>query len=208
MLALPAVCSLCHNRPMSEKDEPVGMLDRGRLSSTAAFVVLLVLLAAGLAFVLTRTTRTEPTPGPRSTSSQLPRDAPLTDAQALATFRELDKLRQQAFEERDLDLVEEVFTAFSPSATTLKQTVRRLRNQGVFPDERLRVLQERILANSEREVRVEQVIVLDIVFNDAQGRDITEEGGKERQKVHWVMRYEDSRWQLHDGLVVAARPLP
>lgn len=204
--ALPHFFSLATIHPMKEEKRRA---QSGALAPAAAFAILLLLIAAGAAaYVLTRTDEIGPAPAviPQGTTS--PPDHQLTDAEALAEFQRLDALRQRAFEERDLELLGRVFTETSPSAPALETTIRRFRAKGVFADERLRVVRETLVDNGPEEIRVEQVVVLDIVFKDAAGRDITKEGGKERQKVRWIVRYEDSAWRLHDGLIVAARPIP
>lgn len=171
------------------------------------FLVLLALLAGGIYLVnLARGGDREEPPATPAVSPEAVEDHSLTDAEAIARFKELDALRLRALEERRAQLLLRAFTSDSPAGDRLRESIRTLKAQRAFADERSKWLDLRIVRNSVHEIEVIQVLLVDVRFFDKGGRDITRTGRRERQRVKWTLRMERSEWLLHDAVIESARP--
>ncbi len=197
------ICPGCHNRFMSRRRD-----QRGDVAPLLVFAILLLVVAVVAAgIVLTRGGGEGADPAAAPTPTAPPTDHQLTDTEAIALFDRLDRDRRRALEERRLDLVDLVFTPNSPAAARLKRTIAILKRDAAFADERVQVIDRRVLSARADQIRIQQVALLDVKFADAEGRDITKKGGLERQKVNWTMRLYQDNWRLHEGVVIAARPV-
>ena len=199
--ALPAICSLCHNRPMTTSDQPERT--RGALSPLVAFAILMALVAAGAAYALTRPTTATPDPVTAPEPSPTPSDHQLTDAEAIARFKELDAVRVQALEKRTVRSLAEVATRDSPVVDRLKKTVADLRRNEVVVDELWRIRRVRVAENTSTQIRLVVNGVSNARFFDEAGDEVTEQSRRQFQTVECTMRLVASNWLLHDCTITA-----
>ena len=180
---------------MKSDDKP-----SGGLSPVKAFFALLALLVAiGGLFLLTRPTdESNPGPAPRSDNFAL------TDAEAIERFKELERLDFAAYEQRDATLLATIFTSDSPARRTALQEIQRLRRARVTPDVSSETKEIDIIQNEPEEIRLRQVVLLDVHFFDQAGKDVTTSGGLERQTLMWTLHKEASAWLIHDSELTAS----
>ena len=175
------------------------------LPPIAVFVVVLILVAAGATFLLTRASDGAPKPTSNPTPAPTPTNHSLTDAEAIARFKELDRMRIQAFEQVTLNWLGDVFTPNSPEKTRAAQTIRQLSADAVLMRHRpYRTVSLDVARNDSREIELQQEVILDIRFVTSDGTDVTEEGGRERQTVLWTLVLVDDRWLIEEGEVLRA----
>lgn len=172
-----------------------------------AILVAVVILVAGAALLLGSAPAELAEPATSPAASSPTPDIRLTDEEAIRRFRQLNSLRSRALEERRVDLLEDAFVAGGPAERRLARTISRLRQQRAFADEQLEVLRLSVVKNTDSEITVEQVSVLDVRFRDRAGNDITAESGRERQRTQWILRPQGASWLIYDGVIVEARPL-
>lgn len=175
-----------------------------RPSPVKVFVALLVVLGIVIAVVLL--TRS-PEPAPPATGSAQPADYSLTNAEAIARFKELDALRRQAYEERDPNLVPMVFTAESAIGETVDQEIRQLKEDHVLSKTKFFTKRISVIDSTSTLVRVRQVVVIDPKVVSEQGREVTTKGRIERQVIEWTLQRELGQWLIDDAVIVAAAPI-
>lgn len=164
------------------------------------FVILAAFLVAiGAFFWLTRS---GPSPDSEATptSATGSPDFSLTDAEAIARFKELDALRIDLLRNRDQSLLSEVFVSGSPAEKRLVRTLSLLRDERTFFRSRSKTMSLSIAANSGNVIEVTQVVLVYPRFVNEKGQDVTA-GRNERQTVDWEMRLFRDRWFLYDGLL-------
>jgi hypothetical protein len=170
------------------------------------FVALLAVV--GVVIVVALLTRTDqPTLPPGAAPPAAP-DYSLTNAEALARFKELDALRNRALEERDFSRLSEIFTPTSKAGERVRTSIRKLNRSGVHVSYRLETNQAKIIEAQPDVIRVEQRVVFDTSFADEAGNDMTIGGGLERQVIRWTLQRVGSVWLLDDGLIIKAKELP
>jgi hypothetical protein len=163
-------------------------------------------IGAAATYALTRPDESDPGRALGPAPSTSPPDNSLTGPQAIDRFKELDELRITAIEKRDERLLRQIFTD-GPAQRRVQRTIRTLRKQRAYADEQLQVLSTGVVSNTASEITVRQVALFDLRFEDPRGRDITRDGGLERQTTDWVLRLQNGVWLMHDGVIVAARPI-
>ena len=184
--------------------------EKGAVSPAVAFAVLVVVLATALiGFALLEKDDEDgrPAPSPAGTVPTDEEDLSLTDAEAIARFKELDRLRIEALEQRDLALIGKLYTSDSPALQRGKKSIRQLRRTGVRVDERWELEQVTIDVNTTDEIKVVAVGVSAARFFDAGGNDVTKTSPRERHTVECVLRPEEQGWVIHDCLITAVDPL-
>lgn len=176
----------------------------GVLSPGRAFLLLLIpVVVAGLLalFFVGRDA-----PGP-STNTRPAEGFALTDAEAIAKFEELNELRLRALRERDPSLLSLAFTPDSPAADKVAASIRKMTRDSVIVQPGENIQSVLVISNGPSEVTVQEVIIYRPRFKSESGKEVTSDPVTERRTVEWTMRLVDTRWLLHDGLIVAAEEL-
>lgn len=177
----------------------------GVLSPGKAFFLLLIpVVVAGL-LALFFVGRDE-APGP-TTSSRTAEGFALTDAEAIAKFEELNELRLRALRERDPSLLSLAFTPDSPIADNVAKSIRQLTRSGIIRRTAEETQSVVVISSDSAEIQIREIVVIDPLFVDESGKDVTGERFRERQTVEWTLRLVGDRWLLHDGLVIGAEPV-
>ena len=168
------------------------------------FGVLAALLAAIAAFALSSRTP-EPTSTPAQASTPIV-DPSLTDAEAIARFKELKELRDRAYRTRDLALIPRVFTSDSPAMSDVTAEIVQLKADNVLDRTVFRTLSVKVLHSDPDEiVLLQEVVVLPKVTSES-GKDVTTGGRAEMRRVRWTLQPQDDEWFVFRTLVVDAKP--
>jgi hypothetical protein len=130
----------------------------------------------------------------------------LTNAEAIAKFKELNRLRIRAYVQRDLTLVPLVAIPNSPAARTASREIRRLKADSVIPKPKFLTKRLTVAKNSASAVQIRQVLRYDLRFVDEHGNDVTGRDRPQRQVILWTLRLSESGdWLLSDGVITASR---
>ena len=143
----------------------------------------------------------------QNSSRPAPTSSVASTDEVLAAFEYLDDLRIRALEERDLGLLNDVFTSTSPARARVARTIQDLLANEVTVNEHRTVIDVGLVNRTSREARIQQVFEFDPEFVSDDGRDVTKGGGRERQEVIWVLRLQDGTWLIHDAEIVDAQPV-
>lgn len=149
----------------------------------------------------------EPLPATPAASPEPSEDHTLTDAEAIARFKELDALRIRAFETRNPNLLADVFVPMTTDAARAESTIARLRKDDVLMTHKpYRNREISIVQNEPNHIEIEQQVVFHIKFSDESGRDVTREGEPELLTVRWTLERVGRGWFIAAGKVIGARP--
>lgn len=188
-------------RPQSSVPESAARL----LSPAKAFAVVLAgAVVTGAAFYLIAP-REEPPSAPTSAATP---DLSLTDAEAIARLEELNELRFQAFENRDLTLLAEIYTPDSSAARIARKEIRGLLDDLTLSRMRYETKQVRIVRNTPLQIELRHVVIVYPRFvHERTRKDLTGPTLKERWVEEWVLRPVGTRWLVYDGEIVEATTL-
>jgi hypothetical protein len=168
-----------------------------------ALVVILALLA-GVLFITRAHQGTSTSPRTNQPSATFA----LTDPQAVATFRKLNRIRIQAYVRRDPSLVPLMAMANSPAARTAIREIHKLKVDSVIPKPRFRTKSLTVTKNTASQILIRQVFNYDLRFTDEHGRDVTASNKRQRQVVVWTIRQSgQGEWRIFDAVITASRPL-
>jgi hypothetical protein len=176
------------------------------VSPVKAFLGLLALaVAAGLVLMLmTPVTVTE---HPSATTPTAKPDYSLTNAEAIARFKELDELRLDAYSRRNAELIEQAFTNESPIASRIRSEIRDLRVDGVLSKTSFETRSITVAMNAANLIRLHQIVVIRPRFVTESGRDVTKKHVTERQEIRWTLKRDQGDWLLHDAVVTKSQIL-
>lgn len=182
------------------------------VSPIKAFVLLLGVLAiAGLVLLVTRSDNPLATPSiddspstEASNSDQTDQAKPerLTNSQAKAVFRRLDKRLTLAYRRRSLGLVRDSLTSTSPMLPVIQDEIDRLEDQQVLDKTTFSTRRLTVAHSSDEEVLLTQVVIVNPRFVSEAGRDVTSSKARDRDLIHWVLRNENEEWVLHSARVI------
>lgn len=200
---------LCHNRTMNRTRErqPEGRGGRGSAAPVAVFagLVVIVALAAGAALFLGAEPAELSESGGSGTPSRPAAGLPLSDAEAVSRFTELDRTRLQLFEHPDTADVHAAFVPRSPAARRAQRSLRELDRRGVSLIHTLyRTRRLKVLSNTQGRIELEQEVLLRTRLVSANGTNLTNDDRPKRQVIRWVLEPSPSGWLLFDGNVVEA----
>lgn len=202
-LSLPGFRRVCHNLVVKQRTQA------GAASPGVVFVGLLALLGAVVAGVIwTGQIDGQPIPPAPAVTPDATEDHSLTDAEAIARFKELDALRIRALEERDLKLAGKAAARAGSVYRRLHRTIRELREQRVFVDEQWRLRKVAVASNDEARIELRAVADSAVRFFDRHGDDVTGSGVPERRTIVCVMRpLGEDEWLLDSCRIAKAIPL-
>jgi hypothetical protein len=131
----------------------------------------------------------------------------LTNSEAIAKFKELNRLRIRAYKERDLSLVPLAFVADSAPARTATREIRFLLRRRVLAKPHFHTLALSVQANHPDSVRIRQSVVVDGRFSTESGKNVTAPSRPKRQTINWVLSRDGSEWKISSSVVVEAVPI-
>lgn len=180
---------------------------RGLLSPGRAFLLLLgVLVLIGGAFALSRPEAPD-APAPQPAPAPNAADLSLTNAEAIARFRELHGLFRQTSRTRDVSLLSQILTSDSRLRRVAEQDIKQLLQDGVVDKSRFLTRRVRVLNNTPDAIALKQIVIVRPRFVSVKsGRDVSE-GKRLLQEVKWELRPDDGEWRVFDALVVKSREL-
>lgn len=179
-------------RPRPAEAEAAG------LSPIRAFLVVCALAtAAGALLFATRdASPAEPSPAPVRSP-----DYTLTEAEAIAEFERLNAQLMEAYEERNIALAEDVFTADSPMLPRVRKEIQTLLAEDVVSRSKFRVVELDVITNTSHQLELRRLQIVRPHFETEDGVDVTTSTEAERQESEWVLRVERGRWLLHDATI-------
>ena len=171
--------------------------ERAGSDPTKTFVVIAsVIVALGTVVWLTR-----PDPDTVSTAdtaaAQRTPDFLLTDEEAIARFKELDRIRVTAIDDGDLSLLSDVFAEGSAILRVTEKSIVRLNRSGVRAiHDPYRVEKIEIVRNQADAISLRQTVIFDVRFVDRLGKDLTRQSGLERQTIVWSLAPAGDSWLI------------
>jgi hypothetical protein len=159
-----------------------------------------ILVAIGVVFWLTRSD-----PIPDAAIATFPSESPdfsLTNVEAIARFKELHSLFRQGSRERDLSVLNLLFTRDSPLRQIATDDVRQLRKDGVLDRSTFRTTEIEVVSNVANEIVLLQRVEIEPRFIlEQSGKDIADPGPL-NQQVRWVLHQEAGVWKVYDSKVL------
>ena len=186
---------------MDEEEEQ----QRRGLSPTRVFVVLLIVVALLVGIGLLATSNNDPV----ADDQPLPdtNNFALTDAQAIARFKELDALRIRAYTKRDVSLLDDYVTTTSPLRSEMFEDIEKLMQREVLFQPKLQNQQLSVEQNQPEEVVIRQVVRESTRFVSEEGQDVSRFSGPILLTVDWTMHLERDRWLIYDSFVLSSEKI-
>lgn len=172
--------------------------DAGAFPPLRVFLALMAVLVAIGGLVLF--TREDDPPSPSPTTSASPNFA-LTDAEAIARFKELRALRDQMYRQRDLSLITQIYTSNSPSKDVALKEVQRLVRDNVLDRSAYRTLGVSVQLNTPDRITLVEEITLFPRFVAGDGEDVTRGNDALRQVAVWVLTEDRGEWLVYESLL-------
>jgi len=98
------------------------------------------------------------------------------------------------------------FASPGPFKQQVVDELRTLRREGVTAKPILRTEDLSVVSNSFRQVELRQVVIFDARFYDEEGRNVTDESGRERLTVEWVLTSTARGWLISESNILDAEP--
>jgi hypothetical protein len=184
------------------RDENSGTARGGPLPPLLVFVALMSVLVAVGAVVLV--TRNDPPPPPRPTTTPSP-DFSLTDAEAIARFKELRALRDQMYRDRDLSLLSELYAPASPLIALVTTEIRRLLHDDVLYRSRYRTQRIAVTENMPTRITLLEVVHRHPRFVSEAGTNVTKSASELLQRAKWILVEIRGRWLVQQSKIVKSR---
>jgi hypothetical protein len=189
---------------MRRAGEPDQRGDAGAFPPLRVFLALMAVLVAIGGLVLLTREDDPPSPTPRTSASP---NFALTDAEAIARFKELHALSLRAGRTRDASLLDQVFSSTGPTYARAVRAIHRLRRDKVRDKTSVHFLNIEVARNSHEDIRIIEVSVVAPCFVTEAGRDVTKSPKLARQRTRWTLRQEDSVWLIFDSVLERSRAL-
>jgi hypothetical protein len=142
----------------------------------------------------------DPEPDPIGLDESEP-DFSLTDEQAIETFERLYTTSASAIRNQDQSLLPTVLTDGGPVYERAQDQIAQLKKDGITDASNFEIMDSRVTANDANEVTLEIAFRLHTCFLDGEGNDVTEGPRTLEQDSVWTLQVEDSRWQIHQGVL-------
>jgi hypothetical protein len=167
------------------------------------FVILASILVAIGAFFLF--TQTDSPPGNKATptSANETPDFSLTDAEAIARFKELQALKLRLYRTKDRSLIDDIFTADSPSLRIVEQDLEKLIAESIEFRSSYSTEDLFLQTNEATEIRLRQVVIVRPRLIDSDGLNASS-SKSQRQTVLWVLHPEIDEWRIYKTVVTSA----
>ncbi|MDP9233941.1 MAG: hypothetical protein M3P01_05255 [Actinomycetota bacterium] len=167
-----------------------------------AFLVL-----AGVLLGIVLLTRNPDRTAPPTTNHQQSGTFALTDSQAIAKFKELNRLRIEAFRNRDASLIAQVLTSDSPLRPRALGEIARLRADGVLDKTAFRIRDVQARSNGPNQIVLREVEVETPRFVTETGKDVSRLHISVVATVDWTLRKDGLVWKIFDSSSVKAHRL-
>ncbi|MDQ3645960.1 MAG: hypothetical protein M3345_03395 [Actinomycetota bacterium] len=168
---------------------------------TFLLILAAVCLVAGALYLSLARERSTPTTAAESPSGEFA----LTDAEAIARFKELESLQLRAYRQRDLSFLDAVFTPETPMRAAAQREISQLLQKDAFTRTRFQTQDISVISNTHTEIILKQSVIVHPKFVDTKGRDITVNPVVDHRVVHWTLLRVGDRWLLHRALIVSAQ---
>jgi hypothetical protein len=175
------------------------------ISGSRAIGAFIVLAAMLLGIVLL--TRNPDQTTPPTTNHQQSGTFALTDSQAIAKFKDLNRLRIEAFRHRDASLIAQVLTSDSPLRVKALREIARLRADGVLDRTTFRIRNVRTRSNAPNQIVLREVEVERPRFVTETGKDVSRLHISVVATVDWTLRKDGLEWKIFDSSSVRAHRL-
>jgi hypothetical protein len=179
--------------------------DSTPLSPIKVFVGLVVLLivAGTIAYV------TKPEANVQNSKAGLPEsnNFALTDAEAIARFKELDAIRLRAFQDRDPSVIPNYVTSDSPLTSNLYADIDKLLVKKVVFDPNLTTKDLVVRSNTSDRIVIRQQAIEAPIFRSEKGEILSKDRARLALTVEWVLEREDSAWKIYESTVVSSQRL-
>jgi hypothetical protein len=172
------------------------------ISGGRAIGAFLVLAAVLLGIVLL--TRNPDRTTPPTTNHQQSGTFALTDTQAIAKFKELNRLRIRAYKERDLSLVPLVFVPGSSTSNRVIREIRYLVRKSVVPKPNFRTLSLAVVSNHVGSIKIRQRAIVGSRFETESGQDVTAPAKRQKQTIDWELHLLGNQWRISSSVIVKA----
>ncbi|MGH2749371.1 MAG: hypothetical protein ACRDK3_00595 [Actinomycetota bacterium] len=134
-------------------------------------------------------------------------DFSLTDEEAIATFERLYATSASAIREQDPSLLSTVLTDGGPVYQRAQSQIAGLKKDGIEDASEFQIVDSVIDTNESDEIRLDVTFHLLTCFLNEQGKDVTKGPRALEQDSQWTLIVEDSRWQIHQGILREDRVL-
>jgi hypothetical protein len=189
----------------------------GSLSPTAAFAVLLGLLAGvfGLGTMIAERGPAELAPleirasaRPRPPApSVVAKPRPLSARRAIARFEALDAVRLRAYRTKDVSLFARYLLPTSGLWELGAGDLRRMRRDEVTMRPRFDTRRLSVRKRTAKVILVRQVVRQDPRFYSEAGKDITVPRPAQLVTIDWTLKPFEGRWLISDSLIKRAKDL-
>jgi hypothetical protein len=166
------------------------------------FVVLMAVLVTIGVVVLT--TKADLPPAPRPTQTPSP-DFSLTDAEAIARFKELRALRDAMYRHRDLSFLSRIYAAESPSRSVAFEEIRQLTRDRVLDRSTYRTHKLSVTVNTPSRINVVEELTLFPRFVASDRENVTRDPRPLRQIVQWVLVVDRGEWLIGESTLKSSR---
>lgn len=170
-------------------------------------VVFLVLLALVLAVAVVAAVTRKPPEADATAEPIEHTNFALTDAEAIARFKELYGVALRAGRQRDLSLTGEAFAPASPAMRRAVHSIKNLLSDKVIDLTRTKIISLDLVSNSETRIVVREVGLLFPCYVTESGRVVTTDDALVREITDWSLVPDGSLWRIFDGSFVHAREL-
>ncbi len=157
-----------------------------------AFALVLAFAAAAITTIYLTT---------RPTESLEPRPAPEETVQE--AFARLDRLRERAYETRDISLLDDFLAANSPLRERAREEIGRMRRDQVYVQISSEQQSLAVTESGDRVATLEQVVIQELRFINEEGEDVTSEGEVSERTIVWELIFEGGRWLINDSNLVS-----
>lgn len=165
-------------------------------SPIVVFVVLLALvLAVAVGAVVTRKSPEADATAPPIEHTNFA----LTDAEAIARFKELNSLLLRSYRRRDVSLVDTYLVPDSPLYKRAVQEIDKLLSDGVRDKAVFEGEVDRVLSSSPDSIVIRHRTIEYPHFVSENGRDVTASPHPIVEIVDWTMRQDSGTWRLFNS---------
>lgn len=168
-------------------------------------ILAAILVVIGGFFWLTRSDSTPERVAP--TPANEPPDFSLTDAEAIARAEQLELLVLQAYRQRDIALLGQIYAADSELLRKTERELAYLKRRNITANPHYKLLEMSVVENSPSQIVIKERSEFDARFIDEEGNDVTGSGKRELQKTLLTLHRELDQWLIFDSVIVKAEPL-
>ncbi len=175
------------------------------ISPGKAFLGLMLVVAAVVgAAILTRPDEPKVSAPPSSASDEDSgaEQVRLTEVEVLDTFNRLNTLALRIGRNRDLSLIDRVFTSNGPTARRARRAVSKLLDDRVIDKTRFETVRLKVLSVGATQATLRQVRRVFPCFIRESGENITRSRAVVRQVIKWTLSEQNGLWRLRDGVVM------